>query len=135
MVRIHACHAWGRGFEPRRSRQLQKELLYAAFFVTAWKSRLNPRSCGLEDKNSRSNGCFYRKRRSFVCEQGKRQRPQRAYKTSDRRAVSESFYKKPVKNAANAPQIFPRCTKPLHKEKICKQEPIIYRRKSLNLLS
>ncbi len=53
MVRIHACHAWGRGFEPRRSRQLQKELLYAAFFVTAWKSRLNPQSRGLEDKNSR----------------------------------------------------------------------------------
>ncbi len=92
MVRIHACHAWGRGFEPRRSRQLQKKAaLIAAFFVTVRKSRLNPRSCGLEDKNSRSNGCFYRKRRSFVRELGKRQRPQRAYKTSDRRAVSESF--------------------------------------------
>ena len=22
--RIHACHAWGRGFEPRRSRQLKQ---------------------------------------------------------------------------------------------------------------
>ena len=24
LVRIHACHAWGRGFEPRRSRQLKE---------------------------------------------------------------------------------------------------------------
>ena len=24
LVRIHACHAWGREFEPRRSRQLNQ---------------------------------------------------------------------------------------------------------------
>ena len=34
LVRIHACHAWGRGFEPRRSRQLGKKLSErVAFFV------------------------------------------------------------------------------------------------------
>ena len=33
MVRIHACHAWGREFEPRRSRQLKKRSQEAAFFL------------------------------------------------------------------------------------------------------
>ena len=34
LVRIHACHAWGREFEPRRSRQLKKRSQEAAFFLT-----------------------------------------------------------------------------------------------------
>ena len=35
MVRIHACHAWGREFEPRRSRQFRKGRLrkHLPFFV------------------------------------------------------------------------------------------------------
>ncbi len=33
LVRIHACHAWGREFEPRRSRQLKKRSQEAAFFL------------------------------------------------------------------------------------------------------
>ena len=28
LVRIHACHAWGRGFESRPDRQKQKSLVY-----------------------------------------------------------------------------------------------------------
>ena len=32
LVRIHACHAWGREFEPRRSRQLESSQL-TAFFI------------------------------------------------------------------------------------------------------
>ena len=35
MVRIHACHAWGREFEPRRSRQFREGRLrkHLPFFV------------------------------------------------------------------------------------------------------
>ena len=28
LVRIHACHAWGRGFESRPDRQKQKSLVH-----------------------------------------------------------------------------------------------------------
>ena len=43
LVRIHACHAWGREFEPRRSRQLKKRSQEAAFFCMARKTCLNLR--------------------------------------------------------------------------------------------
>ena len=33
LVRIHACHAWGRGFESRPDREIGESASYEAFFL------------------------------------------------------------------------------------------------------
>ena len=52
--------------------------------------------------------CFYRKRRSFVIEQGKRQQPKRDYKTSDRSDVSGETSQEEPSTSAKQKTIFHR---------------------------
>ena len=53
LVRIHACHAWGRGFEPRRSRQLKQRgylKWYPLCFNLQTEIGLKPRPSRGEEK-------------------------------------------------------------------------------------